>query len=313
MIPLRGYARPSGRWGARNHVLVLPSVVCADLVAERVAEHGAVSVVHQHGCGQVGDDVEHTERAFLGFSTNPNVGGVVVVSLGCETIQGRRLANRIAERGQRVEFVGIQASGGTANTVERGKEAVARLRDHLAHEALAAAPASSLILGIAPGPGQAFRAAVDALAARAVDAGSRVVLAIPGPRTDWNTGLWADASGIAYAAPAPIAGVAIMEHAGEGAEPHVGLAGAGAQVIVSLRGPGQAPVGLAICPVVAVAGDPRMYAALMDDFDLEAAGEPDALGGRIWSRVLTAFNGEASASEQRGAHDFSLRRIARTM
>jgi len=288
-------------------------VVCADLVAERVAEAGAVSVVHQHGCGQVGDDVEHTERAFLGFATNPNVGGVVVVSLGCETIQGRRLANRIVERRQRVEFVGIQASGGTANTVERGKEAVARLRADLAHEAPAAAPAGSLILGIEAGPGQAFRPMVDALAARAIDSDARVVLALPGPRTDWNTGLWGGAPGIAYAGPAPSAGAAIMEHAGEGAEQHVGLAGAGAQVIVSLRGPGQAPVGLAICPVVAVAGDRRMYAALTDDFDLEASGEPDALAAAIWARVPAVFNGEASASEQRGAHDFALRRIARTM
>jgi altronate dehydratase large subunit len=305
MISLRGYARPGGRWGARNHILVLPSVVCANLVAERVAEHGAVSVVHQHGCGQVGDDVEHTERAFLGFSTNANVGGVVVVSLGCETIQGRRLANRIGERGQRVEFVGIQASGGTVSTVERGREAVARLRGMLAQDTAAPAPAAGFILGIDAGPGQVFRAAVDALAARAIEAGSRVVLAIPDSRKAWDTGIWAGAPGIAYAAPVPSTGVAIMEHAGEGAEQHVGLAGGGAQVIVSLRGPGQAPVGLAICPVVAVAGDPGMYAALMDDFDLEASGEPGALADRIRSRAWTVFNGEASASE--------LRRIARTM
>ena len=76
---LRGYRRADGRLGARNHILVLPSVVCADQTATLIgAETGAISVVHQHGCGQVGDDVAHTERAFLGFATNPNIGATVV-------------------------------------------------------------------------------------------------------------------------------------------------------------------------------------------------------------------------------------------
>jgi altronate dehydratase large subunit len=313
---LRGFGRPDGRWGARNHILVLPSVVCADLVAERVAEGApgaAVAVVHQHGCGQVGDDVEHTERAFLGFATNPNVGGVVVVSLGCETIQGRRLANRIAARGQRLEFVGIQASGGTVNTVERGREALARLQATLKDDAPHPAPAAGLVLGIESGPSPEARPAADALARRALAAGARVVLAVRGGGAEWTDGLWRDAPRIAYAAPAPPSGAAVMLEAGDGAEQHVGLAGAGAQVLVSLRGHGQAPIGHAICPVVAVGCDPAMYAALVDDFDLEGSADTDVLADQIWTRVRAAFSGQATASEQRGARDFSLRRVARTM
>lgn len=313
---LRGYARQDGRWGARNHILVLPSVVCADLVAERVAEGAggaAVAVVHQHGCGQVGDDVEHTERAFLGFATSPNVGGAVVVSLGCETIQGRRLAERIAARGQRVEFVGIQASGGSLNTVQRGREAVARLRALLAGDTPGPAPAAGLVLGIESGSSAGFRAVVDALTRRALAAGARVLVAASGSGAEWGGSLWDGAPRIRYAAPAPPSGAAVMDEAGEGAEQHVGLAGAGAQVLVSLRGHGQAPIGHAICPVVAVGCDATMYAALMDDFDVDGSADADELADRIWTRVRAAFNGEATASEQRGARDFSLRRVARTM
>ena len=32
-----GYARADGRFGVRNHVLVVPTVICAAVVAERIA------------------------------------------------------------------------------------------------------------------------------------------------------------------------------------------------------------------------------------------------------------------------------------
>jgi len=300
---LRGPRRRDGRLGARNHVLVLPSVVCADQTASLIgSEPGAIAVVHQHGCGQVGDDVAHTERAFLGFATNPNVGGVVVVSLGCETIQGRRLAGLIEQRGQRVEFVGIQQLGGTFKTVDQGRLAVQRLRAELQADQLLEAGIEELVLGIAAdGPSRAVRE----LAETAQAAGAAVVIAIP---EDSRREL-AGAPGIGYGEAAP-AGISLVEHAGEGAEQHLALAGAGAQVIVSLRGPGRAPQGFATGPVLAVAGDPGIYAALEEDFDLDGSR---AGAEEIWQRVIAVFNGELTASEKRGARDFVLHRIARTM
>ncbi len=303
MAALRGYRRADGRLGARNHILVLPSVVCADQTATLIgSEPGTVAVVHQHGCGQVGDDVEHTEKAFLGFATNPNVGGAVVVSLGCETIQGRRLANRIAERGQRLEFAGIQLMGGTANTVDRGREAVGRLREQLARDSLEEGGVGELVLGISV---DAPNDLATGLARLAVAAGAAVVVAVPGRLG----AAWPDAAQVGDGQRAG-AGLSVIEDAGEGAEQHVALAVAGAQVIVSLRGPGRPPQGFATGPVVAVAGDSAIFAALADDFDLDAAAtSPEEL----WQLVVETFNGRLTASEERGARDFVLRRLARTM
>jgi len=300
---LRGHRRGDGRLGARNHVLVLPSVVCADQTAALIgAEPGAIAVAHQHGCGQVGDDVAHTEKAFLGFATNPNVGAVVVVSLGCETIQGRRLAGLIEGRGQRLEFVGIQQLGGTFKTVDRGREAVGRLRAQLAEDRLVESGIGELVLGIAgDGPGEAMHE----LAELALSAGASVVVAVP----DQARSDWASAVGIDYGRRAP-AGLSLVEHAGDGAEQHLALAGAGAQVIVSLRGPGRAPQGFATGPVIAVAGDGGIFAALEDDFDLDGSRSG---ADQIWRRAVDVFNGEQTASERRGARDFVLHRIARTM
>src|SRR5260370_13946218 len=45
---LTGYRRPDGRWGIRNHVLVLPLHAAANLAADRIAAGipGAVAVRH---------------------------------------------------------------------------------------------------------------------------------------------------------------------------------------------------------------------------------------------------------------------------
>jgi altronate dehydratase len=301
LTTLRGYRRADGSVGARNHVLVLPSVVCADQTAILIGEAGAIAVVHQHGCAQVGDDVTFTERAFVGFAGNPNVGGCLVVSLGCETIQGQRVAQLIAGRGQRVEFTGIQLMGGTVKTVDDGRARVNRLNELLAIEDRTATSVDALVVGI-----ETSRATLDrafAVADAAVAAGARAVIAVSerysGRREVERIRYGERASGQ----------MAAVEHAGYGAEQHVGLAGAAAQVIVSIREGWQAPVGCAIAPVVAVAGDQNMYEALEDDFDLG----PSASAEVIFQRSVAAFNGDRTASERRGARDFILRRIARTM
>jgi altronate dehydratase large subunit len=263
-----GHPRPDGRFGVRDHVLVLPSVVCSTNAAQTIArESGAVYVTHQHGCLHVGDDLRHTEGALIGTATNPNVGAVVVVSLGCETIQGRRLARRIEDAGQRVAFVGIQLEGGTDRAVEAGRDAVAELRELLDAVGPQPLPDEAVVIGL-DRPEPALR---DALRAR----GWQVV--------DAPEGLSAG-------------------------ESHVALAGAGVQVIVSLRGAGEAPLGFAVCPVVAVAQDPAMYAALHDDFDLAAGDVADVV-----ERVQATLDGEPTASERRGARDFVLHRLAMTM
>ena len=62
-----GYRRNSGRVGVRNHVLVLPTVICAAGVAERIsrAVPGTVYIGHQHGCGHLGDEREHMIRTMV--------------------------------------------------------------------------------------------------------------------------------------------------------------------------------------------------------------------------------------------------------
>jgi altronate dehydratase large subunit len=153
-----GYRRHNGRAGVRNLVLILPSVVCSNTVVQRIAQQvpECVFVTHQHGCSQVGDDVEQTRATLIGYATNPNVSGVLVVSLGCETIEGDRVAQMIAETGQDVEFLGIQEEGGIKATVAKGIERVHALLERASRHTREPVPLSELILAVQCGGSDAF-------------------------------------------------------------------------------------------------------------------------------------------------------------
>ncbi|MBX3070516.1 MAG: UxaA family hydrolase [Thermomicrobiales bacterium] len=115
-----GYLRPDGQVGIRNRLLVLFTVVCAEEVSRRVAM-------------QLGDDAvvagwrdcmvsPHAQRKMLRLAANPNVGAVLVMSLGCECTDAPEIAQAIAEMGKPVSLVSIQGAGGTRAAIEQGVE-----------------------------------------------------------------------------------------------------------------------------------------------------------------------------------------------
>ncbi|MDF2929643.1 MAG: uxaA 1, partial [Anaerospora sp.] len=57
-----GYRRPDGTAGIRNHVLVMPTVVCANQVARAISQNvkGTTWFEHQHGCSQLAPDAAQT-------------------------------------------------------------------------------------------------------------------------------------------------------------------------------------------------------------------------------------------------------------
>ncbi len=153
-----GYRRANGTVGVRNHVVVLPSVMCAnhvvDLIGRKVPD--VITIGHPTGCSQVGADFEQTKRTMAGFAANPNVAAVLIVGLGCETNESKALAEEIAARGQRVEVIGIQEQGGTNATIARGIEiAQELLREAAAHERTEC-PVDALIVGTECGGSDGF-------------------------------------------------------------------------------------------------------------------------------------------------------------
>jgi len=162
-----GYIRPDKRVGTRNYVAVVSTANCSAsvsrLIADRVTAEelsaypsvdGVLALTHKGGCTMPIDGAEHLqlERVLAGFARHPNVGGYVIVGLGCEVAQARRLIERQSlRRPGEVEgppVLVIQEEGGVRRTVEAGLAVLRELLPAAAAARRVEAPASSLVLGL---------------------------------------------------------------------------------------------------------------------------------------------------------------------
>ena len=179
-----GYDRGDRGTGTRDRVLVLPSVICSHVVADRIAAEvpAAVSAPHDHGCAQIGADNDQTRRTFLGVGANPNVAGAVVVGLGCEVLQSDDIAAALVGRGVPVRELSIQAVGGTDECLRRGVEFTRELGDEVGATERTGAAIGDLTLGVVGSDlrGSTVETAdplVGELVASVVGDGGRVVVA----------------------------------------------------------------------------------------------------------------------------------------
>ncbi|MEW6364698.1 MAG: UxaA family hydrolase [Acidobacteriota bacterium] len=108
---LAGYRRPDGRFGIRNHVVIIPVDDLSNAAAEGVAAliHGTIALPHPYGRLQFGDDLELTFRTLSGAGRNPNVAAAVV--MGIEPKWTARVVDEIAKTGKPVEGFSIERAG----------------------------------------------------------------------------------------------------------------------------------------------------------------------------------------------------------
>ncbi len=146
-----GYRRPDGAVGIRNHVLILPTVGCANETCRIIAGlvNGAVSLVNQNGCGEVEGNRKITQTVMSGLAANPNVYGVILVGLGCELNSVDNMADIIrAKTSKPLKTLVIQQEGGTVNTICKA----VKMAQDMISEASACLPEecdiSALMLGI---------------------------------------------------------------------------------------------------------------------------------------------------------------------
>ncbi len=119
-----GWRRPDGRLGIRNHCLVMATVSCAAGVARDVARRlpQVTLVEHPHGCGRGPPDIGLQLNTLAGFVQNPNVGGTVLVGLGCEHLSVGSLESAVADSGKPLASVVIQEAGGSRKAAAQAEE-----------------------------------------------------------------------------------------------------------------------------------------------------------------------------------------------
>jgi (2R)-sulfolactate sulfo-lyase subunit beta len=110
-MKLTGYKRPDGRFGIRNHVVILPVDDISNSAANGVAAliKGTMALPHAYGRLQFGEDLELTFRTLAGTGRNPNVAACIVI--GIEPKWTARIVDSIAKTGKPVAGFHIERFG----------------------------------------------------------------------------------------------------------------------------------------------------------------------------------------------------------
>ncbi len=177
-----GYRRPDGQVGVRNYLGVLSTVTCANQAALDIARHvdGTAVFTHQQGCGLLQSDLEIVRRTLINLGRNPNLGAVLVVSLGCEGVDAEQIAQEITDSGKSVELVKIQREGGYFGALSDAGLKAQKLAGEISHLQREAVGIRHLRLGIKcgasdPTSGLSSNPAVGKAADRLIAAGGSAV------------------------------------------------------------------------------------------------------------------------------------------
>ena len=126
-----GYQNPNGQVATRKYIAVIPTVNCSASIAEncdscnqtfpKSPTFDGFASSHWSGCGLAEDlsVCEFLRRTLAGLATNPNIFGVIFVSLGCEDNDLESLVKLVDTK---VEYrtVVIQDDGGSYAAVKKG-------------------------------------------------------------------------------------------------------------------------------------------------------------------------------------------------
>ena len=182
-ITLKGYRRCDGLFGIRNHIVAMSSVSCANFIVEHIAKSNSdiVPITHQHGCTHMGADTEQVLRTLSGTCNNPNVGGVLLVGLGCETISVDKIASRVDCGGKLVKTLLIQEIGETQKMICAARDSLRQIKDFVSRQQRSDFDIRNLTVGLECGGSDPFSGitanpAVGAVSERLVDLGATVIL-----------------------------------------------------------------------------------------------------------------------------------------
>ena len=161
----QGYLRDDGRVGTRNYIAVMSSVNCSATVCRAVADHfnnkggldgitnidGVVAFTHGGGCAiNTAEEGYHYLTAVLaGYVNHPNVGGAVLIGLGCETNQIPALmAAHDLREGPTLRHMTMQETGGTRATIAAAIAAIREMLPIVSAARRTAQPLSGLVVGL---------------------------------------------------------------------------------------------------------------------------------------------------------------------
>src|SRR6185369_10392246 len=171
-----GIRRGDGRVGTRNYVLIVPTSMCASHEAQQISliseftlytrskypnVDGVVAIPHNKGCGcQDGSTIEVMLRTLSNYADHPNVGGVILMDLGCEKTNLSQVEKYLLKReksfNKPVAKIGIQDVGGTEAAIALGLKEVEAMLPLVNETAREECSISELVLGVKCGSSDGF-------------------------------------------------------------------------------------------------------------------------------------------------------------
>jgi len=170
-----GIVRDDGRVATRNYIGVLTSVNCSATVAKLVVRKtedaigemyddgvdGVLALTHGTGCGMANSGIgwEILRRTLTGYAKHPNIGGLVVIGLGCEVNAMRSLVDEMGLSATLpLSSFTIQDAGGTAAAVAQGIGQVREMAQTLRGGIRQPVGVENLVLGMQCGGSDAWSA-----------------------------------------------------------------------------------------------------------------------------------------------------------
>src|SRR5437868_6327727 len=297
-----GYARPGGKTGTRNYIGILTSVNCsasaARFIAREVersgllADHpeidGVVAFVHGTGCGLAayGEGFDVLRRTQWGYATHANLGGALMVGLGCEVFQIDRMKEEYGlVEGDHFQTMTIQATGGTKKTVAEGVERIKWWEAYCDR--------NGGEMNNKPSPGNkagGLTTILEKSLGAAAKGGTTTMRAV-----------------YEYAEPVREKGFVFMDTPGYDPVGATGQVAGGANVMCFTTGRGSA-FGCKPTPSVKLATNSQNYASMIDDMDINCGDILDGVpvqqkGEEIFKKVLATASGTKTKSEDLGYGD----------
>ncbi len=121
------WLRADGRKGIRNVIVVAYLVECAHHVSRMIVNRADNIDVHLIGFPGCYPN-QYAYEMMRAVCTHPNVGGALLISLGCESMNREKLLKDIRASERPAELLVIQEAGGTKATIQAGLAAVTRLQ-----------------------------------------------------------------------------------------------------------------------------------------------------------------------------------------